>query len=120
MNPAVCLCIALLLLSLPALAQRGKDGYACVHCHAWRAIFHVTWGTVMPAVRTDAPQNGLILLKPTSTAESEGVAGAGTVAKGEASASPGTRRNTSSSWSGSKALERIKGPGVDQEPGGIA
>ncbi|MCW5965968.1 MAG: hypothetical protein KIT83_18155 [Bryobacterales bacterium] len=66
----------------PILEKRGKDGYACVHCHASHAIFNATWGTVMRVVDTDTPQNSLILLKPTSTAESEGVAGAGTVAHG--------------------------------------
>jgi hypothetical protein len=66
----------------PILEKRGKDGYACVHCHASHAIFNATWGTAMRVVDTDNPENSLILLKPTSTAESEGVAGAGTVAHG--------------------------------------
>ena len=66
----------------PILEKRGKDGYACVHCHASHAIFNATWGTVMKVVDTAEPENSLILLKPTSTAESEGVAGAGTVAHG--------------------------------------
>ncbi len=66
----------------PILEKRGKDGYACVHCHASHAIFNATWGTVMRVVDTSNPENSLILLKPTSTAESEGITGAGTVAHG--------------------------------------
>lgn len=66
----------------PILEKRGKDGYACVHCHASHAIFNATWGTAMRVVDTENPESSLILLKPTSTAESEGVAGAGTVAHG--------------------------------------
>jgi hypothetical protein len=66
----------------PILEKRGKDGYACVHCHASHAIFNATWGTVMRVVNTAEPETSLLLLKPTSTAESEGVTGAATVAHG--------------------------------------
>jgi len=66
----------------PILEKRGKDGYACIHCHSSHAIFNARWTTAMNVVDTDNPENSLILLKPTSTAESEGVAGAATVAHG--------------------------------------
>lgn len=66
----------------PILEKRGKDGYACIHCHSSHAIFNARWTTAMNVVDTDNPENSLILLKPTSTAESEGVAGASTVAHG--------------------------------------
>jgi hypothetical protein len=66
----------------PILQKRGKDGYACVHCHASHTIFNATWGTAMNVVDTADPENSLILRKPTSTAESEGVAGSTTLAHG--------------------------------------
>ena len=66
----------------PILQKRGKDGYACVHCHASHTLFNATYGTVMNVVDTSDPENSLILRKPTSTAESEGVAGSTTLAHG--------------------------------------
>lgn len=66
----------------PILEKRGKDGYACVHCHASHTLFNATWSTVMNVVDTADPENSLILRKPTSTAESEGVVGATTLAHG--------------------------------------
>jgi hypothetical protein len=66
----------------PILTKRGKDGYACVHCHASHTLFNATWSTVMNVVDTSDPENSLILRKPTSTAESEGVAGSTTLAHG--------------------------------------
>jgi hypothetical protein len=66
----------------PILMKRGKDGYACVHCHASHTLFNATYGTVMNVVDTADPENSLILRKPTSTAESEGVAGSTTLAHG--------------------------------------
>jgi hypothetical protein len=66
----------------PILMKRGKDGYACVHCHASHTLFNATYGTVMNVVDTSDPENSLILRKPTSTAESEGVAGSTTLAHG--------------------------------------
>jgi HEAT repeat protein/squalene-hopene cyclase-like protein len=59
----------------PILEKRGKDGYACVHCHASHTIFNATWSTVMNVVDTSAPENSLMLRKPTSTSETEGIAG---------------------------------------------
>jgi hypothetical protein len=58
----------------PILQKRGKDGYACVHCHASHTLFNATYGTVMNVVDTSDPESSLILRKPTSTAETEGVA----------------------------------------------
>ncbi len=66
----------------PILQKRGKDGYACVHCHASHTLFNATYSTVMNVVDTADPENSLILRKPTSTAESEGVAGSTTLAHG--------------------------------------
>ncbi len=66
----------------PILQKRGKDGYACVHCHASHTLFNATWGTAMNVVDTADPENSLILRKPTSTAETEGVAGSTTLAHG--------------------------------------
>ncbi len=66
----------------PILQKRGKDGYACVNCHATHTIFNATWSTVMNVVNTADPEKSLILLKPTSTSDSEGVVGANTIAHG--------------------------------------
>jgi hypothetical protein len=66
----------------PILLKRGKDGYACVHCHASHTLFNATWGSVMNVVDTSDPENSLILRKPTSTAETEGIAGSATLAHG--------------------------------------
>jgi len=66
----------------PILEKRGKDGYACVHCHATHTIFDGTWATVMHVVDTADPENSLILRKPTSSSETEGVAGSTTLSHG--------------------------------------
>ena len=59
----------------PILQKRGKDGYACVHCHATHTLFDGTWASVKNVVDTANPENSLILRKPTSSSETEGVAG---------------------------------------------
>lgn len=59
----------------PILERRGKDGYACVHCHATHTLFNATWSTVKNVVDVENPENSLILRKPTSSSESEGIAG---------------------------------------------
>lgn len=66
----------------PILEKRGKDGYACVHCHATHTLFNGTHSTALNVVDTEHPERILILLKPTSSSESEGVTNAGTVAHG--------------------------------------
>jgi hypothetical protein len=66
----------------PILEKRGKDGQACVHCHTSHTLFNATWGTVYNVVDGDEPEKSLILVKPTSTAESEGVTNANSVAHG--------------------------------------
>jgi hypothetical protein len=66
----------------PIFEKRGKDGYACVHCHASHTLFNATWGTAMNVVDSSDPENSLILRKPISTAESEGVVNASTTAHG--------------------------------------
>ncbi|MCU1258784.1 MAG: domain containing protein [Bryobacterales bacterium] len=66
----------------PILEKRGKDGYACVHCHASHTLFNGTYGTALNVVDAANPENSLILRKPTSTSESEGVANSATLAHG--------------------------------------
>ena len=59
----------------PILQTRGRDGYACIHCHASHTLFNATLSTVMNVVDLNEPDKSLLLVKPTSSAESEGVAG---------------------------------------------
>jgi hypothetical protein len=59
----------------PILNKKGKDGNACANCHLTHTLFNATWSTVMNVVDTAAPENSLILRKPTSSADSEGVVG---------------------------------------------
>jgi hypothetical protein len=66
----------------PILEKRGKDGYACVHCHASHTLFNGTYGTALNVVDAANPESSLILRKPTSTSESEGVANSATLAHG--------------------------------------
>jgi len=66
----------------PILEKRGKDGYACVHCHASHTLFNATYDTAMNVVDPGHPDKSLMLLKPTSTSESEGVVGGNTIAHG--------------------------------------
>ena len=66
----------------PILEKRGKDGYACVHCHSTHTLFNATWSTVKNVVDPSQPEKSLILMKPTSTSESEGVTGANTISHG--------------------------------------
>ncbi len=87
----------------PILQKRGKDGYACVHCHATHTLFDGTWGTVRNVVDTADPENSLMLRKPTSTSETEGIAGSTTLAHG------GGVRFTRDSPEYATILEWIKG-----------
>jgi HEAT repeat protein len=66
----------------PILQKRGKDGYACVNCHATHTLFEGTWATVRNVVDTVNPENSLILRKPTSSSETEGIAGSKVLAHG--------------------------------------
>ncbi|MDE3195059.1 MAG: hypothetical protein KGN84_01860, partial [Acidobacteriota bacterium] len=87
----------------PILKRKGEDGYACVNCHATHTLFNATWETVMNVVDLKDPENSLILRKPTSTAESEGVVGAKTTAHG------GGRRWSRGSPEYETILDWIKG-----------
>jgi hypothetical protein len=87
----------------PILSKRGKDGYACVHCHASHTIFDGTLAGARRVVDTADPENSLILRKPTSSSESEGVANAATLAHG------GGVRFTKDSPEYATILEWIKG-----------
>ena len=66
----------------PILQKRGKDGYACVHCHASHTLFDGTWSTVKNVVNTAAPEESLILRKPTSSSETEGIVNSGSISHG--------------------------------------
>ena len=66
----------------PILQKKGKDGYACVDCHATHTLFNARWQTVMNVVDRKDPEASLLLRKPTSTAEAEGVAASKTTAHG--------------------------------------
>jgi hypothetical protein len=68
----------------PILETRGKDGYACVHCHASHTLFNGTYSTVMNVVDLNDPENSLLLRKPTSTSESEGTLGSKQLSHGGA------------------------------------
>jgi hypothetical protein len=87
----------------PILSKRGKDGYACVHCHATHTLFDGTYAGAMRVVDTTDPENSLILRKPTSSSESEGVVNAATLAHG------GGIRFTKDSPEYATILEWIKG-----------
>ncbi|MBY0503189.1 MAG: HEAT repeat domain-containing protein [Bryobacteraceae bacterium] len=60
----------------PIFLKRGKDGYACVQCHASHAAFNATLSTVFSVVNLEDPEESLLLKKPTWTAEAEGTIGA--------------------------------------------
>ena len=60
----------------PILSRRGKDGQACIHCHASHAIFDGTLGSANRVINTEDPEDSLILKKPTWNAEEEGTLGA--------------------------------------------
>jgi hypothetical protein len=87
----------------PILQKRGKDGYACVHCHATHTLFDGTWSTVKNVVDTANPENSLILRKPTSSSETEGIAGSKILPHG------GGTRFTKDSPEYATILEWIKG-----------
>jgi HEAT repeats len=66
----------------PILEKKGADGYACVNCHATHTLFDATWSTVKNVVDRRDPENSLLLRKPTSTSESEGVVNSKATAHG--------------------------------------
>ena len=66
----------------PIFEKRGKDGYACIHCHATHTLFNGTFDTAANVINFAEPEKSLLLLKPTSTSESEGIAGANTMSHG--------------------------------------
>jgi hypothetical protein len=66
----------------PILQRKGADGYACVNCHNTHTLFNATWSTVKNVIDSKDPENSLLLHKPVSTAESEGVAGAAATSHG--------------------------------------
>ena len=59
----------------PILERKGKDGYACAECHASHAIFRATYDTALKVVDPAHPENSLLLRKPTSSSETEGLTG---------------------------------------------
>lgn len=60
----------------PILWKKGKDGNACAECHQSHAIFQATYQTALRVVDPQHPEDSLLLRKPTSNSESEGVPGA--------------------------------------------
>ena len=66
----------------PILRAKGKDGYACADCHATHTLFNATWSTIGNVVDTAHPENSLVLRKPTSTSETEGIVGSAKLAHG--------------------------------------
>ncbi len=66
----------------PVLTTRGKDGQACVHCHTSHTLFNATLTTARNVINLEDPEASLILVKPTSSAESEGVVNASKTAHG--------------------------------------
>jgi hypothetical protein len=66
----------------PLFEAKGKDGYACVQCHATHTLFNGSYATALNVINTERPEESLLLRKPVSTAESEGVAGSRNVAHG--------------------------------------
>jgi hypothetical protein len=66
----------------PILTTRGRDGYACAHCHATHTLFNATYNTALNVVDLNDPENSLILRKPTSSSESEGVLGSKVLSHG--------------------------------------
>src|SRR5262249_29237203 len=87
----------------PILTKRGRDGYGCVHCHATHTLFSATFTTALNVVDQANPENSLILRKPTSSSETEGVAGSATLSHG------GGIRFTKDSPEYATILEWIKG-----------
>ncbi|HEY3742259.1 MAG TPA: hypothetical protein VGL53_20555 [Bryobacteraceae bacterium] len=59
----------------PILERKGKDGYACVQCHDSHAIFRANYETALKVVDPAHPENSLLLRKPTSSSDTEGLAG---------------------------------------------
>jgi len=66
----------------PIFEKRGRDGYACIHCHATHTLFNASFDTAPNVINLAEPEKSLLLLKPTSTSESEGIAGASTISHG--------------------------------------
>jgi hypothetical protein len=66
----------------PILRKKGADGYACADCHSTHTLFKANFATVMNVVDTTNPENSLLLRKPTSTAEAEGVTDSSVMAHG--------------------------------------
>jgi hypothetical protein len=66
----------------PILHAKGKDGYACVDCHVTHTLFNATWSTIVNVVNAAHPEDSLVLRKPISTSETEGIVGSSKLAHG--------------------------------------
>ncbi len=66
----------------PILHAKGKDGYACADCHATHTLFNATWSTIGNVVNVAHPEESLVLRKPISTSETEGLVNASKLAHG--------------------------------------
>jgi hypothetical protein len=77
---------------MPILERKGADGNACVNCHATHTIFRLhppdssgkysdamlreNYSSALRVVDLSTPENSLMLRKPTTNSEQEGVVGA--------------------------------------------
>ncbi len=78
----------------PLLEARGPDGNACAHCHDTHTIFRLhrqaagdqhlreNYGSALKVIDLEAPENSLLLRKPTSDASVEGILGSGQLSHG--------------------------------------
>ena len=76
---------------MPILERKGPDGNACVNCHATHTILRLhtpdaqgrlsdeqlreNYGSALKVVDLSSPESSLILRKPTSSPDQEGVVG---------------------------------------------
>ncbi len=90
---------------MPILERKGVDGNACINCHSTHTIFRLhspdgngqysdallreNYGSALRVVDLSSPENSLMLRKPTSNAEQEGVVGAKKLSHGGGQRWPG-------------------------------
>jgi hypothetical protein len=90
---------------MPILERKGADGNACINCHATHTIFRLhppdtngrysdgmlreNYSSALRVVDLSTPENSLILRKPTSNSEQEGVVGAKKLSHGGGQRWPG-------------------------------
>jgi hypothetical protein len=60
----------------PILEAKGKDGYACVQCHATHTLFNGSYTSALNVIDPANPESSMLLRKPTSDAAAEGIVNA--------------------------------------------